>query len=409
MKTFIFIASILISPKNFAQFEELEPYKDGRTYCKDIQKKESGNWIKVPKDYSSKDGSKIELYHWYLGKKFDSNKPTVVHIEGGPGGTSHKYPSWMDKISATHNILFFDQRGYVCSRPENEKDQADSRFYSTENTARDMEELRKSLGIKQWIVHGHSFGTPIGMKYAELFPSSLTSLLLSGPASLSPDKVEHYQAYKKRLLAEAKKHIASDAESCLSSQSEEFEENLLVLASVSGRAGMQSYIRLINKDKKIPSTDRVDQLISEEYSKFTPGKFSFNDYIYEERNTEMLIENEFHCSDLIAGCDPSSEKYKKTFDAKRLTIKTPTYFFLGEYDGTPVEQIQEIKNSMTSPATLLEIKSAGHGSFQDIFDFGDAKATQSMLKILYKALNGEAIQSADLKSDSANVYSLKLH
>jgi hypothetical protein len=64
---------------------------------------------------------------------------------------------------------------------------------------------------------------------------------------------------------------------------------------------------------------------------------------------------------------------------------------------------------MTNPATLLEIKSAGHGSFQDIVDFGNAKATQSMLKVLYKALNGEAIQSANLKSDSADVYSLKLH
>lgn len=45
---------------------------------------------------------------------------------------------------------------------------------------RDLEALRKALGVSQWTYWGMSYGTQIGMAYAQAYPSRLRALLLDG-------------------------------------------------------------------------------------------------------------------------------------------------------------------------------------------------------------------------------------
>lgn len=414
---FITLILVLFTIPAFAQTK----YMEGREYCKAVQKKENGKWLDVPKDYLKTNGPKTSIYHWFLGNKYDPKKPTIIHVVGGPGGTKHAYDSWHDKVSGLgYNVLYFDQRGYVCSRPKSEVDQADPKFYSVENTARDMEELRKSLGINNWVVYGHSFGAPISYLYASLFPSSVKSLILEGPANLVPDQKKFYDAFKKRII-ERTKHLVSDqATSCVEKNNSEFENNIETLASVAGMVGAQSYINLVNskssQTKTFPTDEETESLIDNNYQKVKKGRYVFpgaDKYAWEDQNTELIVDNDFPCSDLTSqkegDCSPESLRMKKTFDAKKLQVNVPVYFFLGEMDGTPVEQIHDLKNSIKTPSYLIEITDAGHGTFQDVVDYGGEKANTQIAQIFKKAAEGKPIEQEDVAEKNTESFKLKLH
>lgn len=51
---------------------------------------------------------------------------------------------------------------------------------NTVNTARDMDQLRESLGESQLTYLGYSYGTTLGSTYAELFPARVRALVLDG-------------------------------------------------------------------------------------------------------------------------------------------------------------------------------------------------------------------------------------
>ena len=51
--------------------------------------------------------------------------------------------------------------------------------YSFERNVNDLEGLRKDLGIKKWVVIGHSYGGMVAEAYALEFPNSVDKLVLS--------------------------------------------------------------------------------------------------------------------------------------------------------------------------------------------------------------------------------------
>ncbi len=61
------------------------------------------------------------------------------------------------------------------------------RFYSTTNTARDMDEIRRALGDEQISYIGVSYGTYLGGIYARLFPERVRAMVLDGAFEPSGD------------------------------------------------------------------------------------------------------------------------------------------------------------------------------------------------------------------------------
>ena len=57
--------------------------------------------------------------------------------------------------------------------------------FNTVDTARDMEQLRQSLGDDKLTYLGYSYGTTLGSTYAELFPDKVRALVLDG--AVDPD------------------------------------------------------------------------------------------------------------------------------------------------------------------------------------------------------------------------------
>lgn len=116
-------------------------------------------------------GGGHRVYHEQCG---NPEGVPLVFLHGGPGsGCSPAHRRLFDPTR--FRMVFFDQRGCGRSTP---------RGGLHANTAlhllRDLEQLRKHLGIAQWLVVGGSWGAGLGLAYAAAYPSVCKGLLLRG-------------------------------------------------------------------------------------------------------------------------------------------------------------------------------------------------------------------------------------
>lgn len=77
-----------------------------------------------------------------------------------------------------YHVLFFDQRGCGKSRPLAREADADLSANTTHHLIRDMERIRQHLDIEKWAVHGLSWGTTLGLAYAETHPDRVIGIML---------------------------------------------------------------------------------------------------------------------------------------------------------------------------------------------------------------------------------------
>lgn len=118
-----------------------------------------------------------------------SGKP-VVFVHGGPGGgTSDDQRRFFDP--ARYRIVLFDQRNCGRSRPH-VADGADLSLNTTPHLIGDMEKLRCSLGIERWQVFGGSWGSTLGLAYAQAYPERVTELVLRGIFLLRRTEIDWY-------------------------------------------------------------------------------------------------------------------------------------------------------------------------------------------------------------------------
>ena len=98
----------------------------------------------------------------------------IVHLHGGPGG-GIAYAALDLFDLAKWNITVYDQRGCGKSTPRG----VDALKNNTTNDlVEDIELLRKHLGIEAWSIYGGSWGTTLGLVYAEAYPKHVTGLIM---------------------------------------------------------------------------------------------------------------------------------------------------------------------------------------------------------------------------------------
>ena len=95
-----------------------------------------------------------------------------LYIHGGPGSGSYWMERFMGEFLEQHfQMIYLDQRGVGrSSSPKNHN-------YSMERMIKDFEEIRQSLGIKQWLTLGHSFGGLLQMGYVSSNPNSISGMI----------------------------------------------------------------------------------------------------------------------------------------------------------------------------------------------------------------------------------------
>lgn len=98
----------------------------------------------------------------------------VVFVHGGPGAGCEDYHRRYFDPEA-YRIVLFDQRGAGRSTPH-----ACLENNATQALVRDMETIRRRLGIERWILFGGSWGSTLSLVYAQTHPDKVLGLVLRG-------------------------------------------------------------------------------------------------------------------------------------------------------------------------------------------------------------------------------------
>jgi proline iminopeptidase len=128
-----------------------------------------------------------------------------LYVHGGPGSGSY----WLEKFSGpmlekNFRMIYLDQRGVSRSGSPVNKD------FSLDRMLKDFEEVRKALGIKKWIVLGHSFGAGIQTAYARKYPASVSGMImLNGTVSIAESLKSTYAYTQKRVSPEQYKQLVA--------------------------------------------------------------------------------------------------------------------------------------------------------------------------------------------------------
>lgn len=119
----------------------------------------------------------------------------VLFVHGGPGaGCDANSRRWFDPT--IYRIVTFDQRGCGRSTPH-----ASLRHNTTWDLVADIERIRETLGIKEWVVFGGSWGATLSLLYAQQFPERVLGLVLRGVFLARPRDVSWlYQEGASRLF-----------------------------------------------------------------------------------------------------------------------------------------------------------------------------------------------------------------
>jgi len=110
-----------------------------------------------------------------------SGKAALV-LHGGPGsGCSPWFRRLFDP--QTYRIVLFDQRNCGRSRPHAGEATTELRANTTQHLVTDIELLRANLGVDGWLILGGSWGSALGLAYAEAHPERVTEMVLFGVTS----------------------------------------------------------------------------------------------------------------------------------------------------------------------------------------------------------------------------------
>jgi proline iminopeptidase len=110
-----------------------------------------------------------------------AGKPAVV-VHGGPG--SGCTPGWRRLFDpAAYRVVLFDQRGCGRSTPSAGDPDTDLSTNTTSHLIADMELLRRHHGIERWLLLGGSWGSTLGLAYAERHPERVSEIVLAAITS----------------------------------------------------------------------------------------------------------------------------------------------------------------------------------------------------------------------------------
>jgi proline iminopeptidase len=107
-----------------------------------------------------------------------AGKPAIV-LHGGPGsGCSPWHRRLFDP--EVYRIVLFDQRNCGRSLPNASAGGVKLTLNTTAHLVADIERLRRFLNIERWMVLGGSWGSVLGLAYAETHPQFVSGMILFG-------------------------------------------------------------------------------------------------------------------------------------------------------------------------------------------------------------------------------------
>lgn len=415
-------------------------YMNGREFCKTWGKytsKEFGLRLTVPKDYSDYSKGSIEIYAYTL-QEFIPTLPSYIFVDGGPGQNTHGITDVTDR---KFNEIRFDQRGLGCSAPESFEIYSDPTLYSTENTVRDMEEIRKAYGISTWSVYGISYGTIPATQYGAKFPEHTTAVVLEGVVGHSD--ILHRWDYKSSKINYILKDLSSQDRAAFTqliyeqSKDTEFVLNLLFggffyqdvgLRQLKTIMGYIIYNGKIQRETLLRARQSQDEsaTLREQQPPQVPGGIDENvmgiiycrELNYREKGKTTLNysaekgffestastvssrKNGQTCDNL--GVKPSDEQpYKIENHPNTKNI----YYFQGSHDGATMAKGAQLhwKTVPKGKSFFMLAQKGGHNpNLTRLFDSSSGALQLEQKRLFNQSLSGLDITDTDIRT--ANIY-----
>jgi proline iminopeptidase len=140
-----------------------------------------------PHDHGMLDVGDGNLVYWETCGN-PHGKPAVL-LHGGPGsGCSTGVRRFFDP--SAYRIVLFDQRGCGRSTPHAGDPHTDLSVNTTGHLLADIERLRQHLGIDRWLLFGGSWGSTLGLAYAERHPQRVTAIVLVGVTTTRRSEID---------------------------------------------------------------------------------------------------------------------------------------------------------------------------------------------------------------------------
>jgi proline iminopeptidase len=119
-------------------------------------------WLEVGEGHS---------IYWEVCGRPDGKPGVVLH--GGPGSGADS--TWTELFNpAVYRVVLFDQRGCGRSKPTAAGTVDALNANTTRHLIADIESLRTYLAIDRWLVLGASWGSVLGLAYAQTHPRSVS-------------------------------------------------------------------------------------------------------------------------------------------------------------------------------------------------------------------------------------------
>jgi len=187
----------------------------------------------VPMDYSNPDGKKISVGFIKAAATKPEKRRGVLFINpGGPGASVYDQfstredfpdftPKWPEEVREEWDIVGVQPRGLegstkleceeVNAGPIDQiqryggliKDACDAKMpgyaatLTTENTARDWDQVRQAMGEEKISIYGQSYGTVLGSVYATTFPEHTDKVVLDSGYNPDNDHSEQVDGFRK--------------------------------------------------------------------------------------------------------------------------------------------------------------------------------------------------------------------
>ncbi len=202
--------------------------------------------LAVPLDPEAPQGETIDLFVARIPARMAQPQPDpLLLITGGPGQSAVDFYLQLGTAFAAarreRDIILVDQRGtgrsalgFECDFPLGMDFQIaetdllerlvsdclvnldrDPRFFTTSVAVRDLEAVRRELGVEQWNIYGVSYGSRVAQHYLRRYPQHVRSVVLDGvvpaPLALGPEIASNAQEALDAIFARCARDAACAA------------------------------------------------------------------------------------------------------------------------------------------------------------------------------------------------------
>jgi proline iminopeptidase len=136
-------------------------------------------------------------------KRFGSGPIKVLLLHGGPG-FSHEYLEAMESFlpQAGIEMYYYDQLG--CNNSDQPDDPS---LWTLPRYLEEVEEVRRGLGLDQFVLYGHSWGGILAIEYALKYQQHLRGLVISNMAAGIKSFLKHTVVWKNVLPPASRKRL----------------------------------------------------------------------------------------------------------------------------------------------------------------------------------------------------------